>query len=1168
MRHEYLLIAFVLAFSTIAYAGNDHCHYYSDTGNGIAMDIGFDKPSTELPVANPNKRVFVVPEGASLTLGNITQYVLQCVDGARSNAAAPVRVLEINPDGATAKPFLNAYQIVGGEACEGGSVVIGTGSATSQPFNLSGTYNLRIEYSTHANPFWGQPSLQTDPSLAGLSVFIVLNELGEGNWKFYKDIEVRVVPGAVTVSPAIGTSIGLQKNIYEKEDSKRQEFYWNVHNSGGVDVELLEVNSPEGFCNNPNISSCEFPQRTEQNRCVNCFSPGMLLKPDENIWIKEIVNVKRPTISPTKERLSINIKFQDATKTAVSNTSVKVEPLPATINFRAVAAAIAPYSKEGTFDVEPDTTYHMQMCTDSPYNGFYDSPLETFQVFDEGGNKVAERTFHSVAYPNPYGRCDDPITLRNYNRNIVENGIEGGLYTTFKTPRFNIGEMKRTYRWKLGGIVGVNDPLIGNYYTQDFARISKWFDDKKQLVVDRPVQQGQAGNQQNFGYALDTSLGPQHFAKDSRDILNAGLNIFEGTKQLALFAPKITEQPHGPIFFGFQNTSITSSADSFSRPEFNNTSLSDGSTDLFFLTDINALDNNPLMYIFARTSLVNRSIGAHPLTDVNLLWVDREKYMLELKVGAAGVCRDLQNAVISSGKSQAITGGEVAPKVKYDWRPQSFDMKSCSPENPNYIVCDATQFSYVLLKKLGKINNLIGQGKGQLIPIEADFNAFIMRDGFSADFRDDFDEYYSKFFKSDDLNYKSVDGDSSAKWDKYFAKDKGRLVFRPENILQPGLYNVRLVFRFGSDNTAGTSGDIRLFDEHGNAIARIEVHMSKISNLPADVLYYLPIDGSLGQKATEVHRDGYGVGFNLKARDNSIIIFDPADKDFLVQTNQISADSRPVAYVDVNRVSSLIQLTKNNPGQLLLISKKEGQSLSEIPQYSLMFAPSLPVPVVIGAQPNRSIIAAEYVVKEGDIGVEAGDYLARLVEIGTVKNNVLSCTDDTAANAYQLPAFVKTDRQRATLADQASSCRLVNGRSNTKSIYGFSRGSSSDKGLLFETVFYAPSKGSISILNACQDQGYLYIPTYEADAQISGFKRLDSGEEEQLDNPASAVYTLAQAIDKIRNSNACFAYGTEAIGEQFLPNNAGIWWNESVIVKSFRDRLQNQGINVNACFES
>lgn len=59
------------------------------------------------------------------------------------------------------------------------------------------------------------------------------------------------------------------------------------------------------------------------------------------------------------------------------------------------------------------------------------------------------------------------------------------------------------------------------------------------------------------------------------------------------------------------------------------------------------------------------------------------------------------------GSLTGSTGEEALPRIKLDWDWQSINANTCDYTNPNYVYCDATQFTIALIKKLANLDEFL-----------------------------------------------------------------------------------------------------------------------------------------------------------------------------------------------------------------------------------------------------------------------------------------------------------------------------------------------------------------------------------------------------------------------------------------------------------------------------
>lgn len=105
-----------------------------------------------------------------------------------------------------------------------------------------------------------------------------------------------------------------------------------------------------------------------------------------------------------------------------------------------------------------------------------------------------------------------------------------------------------------------------------------------------------------------------------------------------------------------------------------------------------------------------------------------------------------------------VNGAENKPRVSYSWKWSDISENAGDADNPNYVYLDSTQFSIAFLKKL----HAYFEGDLQKSEFE-EFEVYMMKDFFSQDFKEDFDDYYrTRAFLDAPSWYKNEDRLSSA----------------------------------------------------------------------------------------------------------------------------------------------------------------------------------------------------------------------------------------------------------------------------------------------------------------------------------------------------------------------------------------------------------------------
>src|SRR3989344_2462868 len=144
------------------------------------------------------------------------------------------------------------------------------------------------------------------------------------------------------------------------------------------------------------------------------------------------------------------------------------------------------------------------------------------------------------------------------------------------------------------------------------------------------------------------------------------------------------------------------------------------------------------------------------------------------------------------------------------------------------------------------------------------YDALLMKDAFSMDFRKDFVNYYetqsladaSQFFKDNTTGFKKylLDDNQLQFTNKYFDSEK---------IWASGRYRI--------DVGAYFADDWRLFDGNGNAKAAVGVSFYLIKEpSPSSPFYSMPLNGQIGLEGDSYNRQGYGSSF--QNQDDIVLI--------------------------------------------------------------------------------------------------------------------------------------------------------------------------------------------------------------------------------------------------------------------------------------------------------
>lgn len=310
------------------------------------------------------------------------------------------------------------------------------------------------------------------------------------------------------------------------------------------------------------------------------------------------------------------------------------------------------------------------------------------------------------------------------------------------------------------------------------------------------------------------------------------------------------------------------------------------------------------------------------------------------------------------GEMNGETGVNALPKIKLDWRWNKIDADECDEGNNNYIYCDATQFSIELLKKIIELTDLleteqlICSGNCNTINLSSliqkteeergtvankekltelvGFRSYLMKDGYSKDFQEDFHDYAVNIsFFDAPTEYYSTEEDTGI--GKYF-KDQDLFDFDYDGapnqpLSSPGLYKVVIEIEYNNNSWRlfnGTTPD-----------AKITIHLNRLKTAqPDSPLYYLPFDGEIGLN-TRNGRTNYGI-------DYENIVGDPIrinDTERAIKTTPIPV-ATPIQTLKTYYEKDFKKTNVDQRGKIMEFQRTANST-------SLIYSPSKATPVLL-----------------------------------------------------------------------------------------------------------------------------------------------------------------------------------------------------------------------------
>ncbi|MFH1390911.1 MAG: carboxypeptidase-like regulatory domain-containing protein [Candidatus Diapherotrites archaeon] len=544
--------------------------------------------------------------------------------------------------------------------------------------------------------------------------------------------------------------------------------------------------------------------------------------------------------------------------------------------------------------------------------------------------------------------------------------------------------------------------------------------------------------------------------------------------------------------------------------------------------------------------------SAEPDTDFSVqrfaLLIERSLYPKDTEYFHVRVDAGKDNVCYGANDITGVTGPNAIPKIITSWSRDAVLVDSCdkyvfgsraTENNEAFAYCDAAQFSTEILKKLERYEDeVIGSGDSTYASEYLNFESYLIRDGYTADFVADYGEYIqSTFFEG------------TTTLDGIFSED--RITFEglelDEALPVTGLYAVTITLDYDNGNQlffVGSGGSQQLN-------VRVNVNFTKIQELSNEnQFYYLPFDGVVGREvlpsgSVVLKRDGYGVGFT-------------GDISELGLYDVGSSGSPVIDAVQGTPLVPSVQIIKSTDFKVLNNTSR-GNLLGIIPHQggkSIYYTPSYPVPILMKAENisenNRTDIAAFLVLRK--TGTIVDIETSSLTEWDAFSSNLTpSCTVFSGENALEFRNY-----EDGLLGDSETTCDNPNDPNDS---FGFEWADTEPKGVVSnKTIFYVPDNSSYSITNACTNIAEkARVSFISHGATIS----TDSSSGTNLDlrsnimgSSVQSVTSLADIFQLIEDEYICVSTEESGVANE---QSTKFWWNPK---KVFNDLAISQKVSI------
>ena len=472
---------------------------------------------------------------------------------------------------------------------------------------------------------------------------------------------------------------------------------------------------------------------------------------------------------------------------------------------------------------------------------------------------------------------------------------------------------------------------------------------------------------------------------------------------------------------------------------------------------------------FSLSSSTTASLAySQPIIPLNTQSIEQQKN---------GTCEDrIKGTILSNG----------IPAINY-WIDPS------DPQYGSYVNEDSVTFTPTI-PNVQTLNNLMH------------FDAYLIRDGYSADFEQDFRDYYvSNSFADAPVWFKGTP--SQKGFSSYYGTDLlgfTNKYFNDPTLPAAGKYRVDLSILFGDEWT--------FFDGEGNPSAGIVAEFYHLDNpSPNSPFYRMPFNGLVGLENTVFDRVGYGVEY-INMGEEIVKI-----NDSLVQTYS-GVGSSALSHVTVEERTDIRSLNSipSTRGNLLEVTANAGTGTG-----TLDFTPSLATPLMmrVNHEVNPNPFAAYYQLSRNGTPQDTGNTL-------TFWEGAGNCYDFGGTPIYE--KFNYSPDRAGLPTDQYPSWPYLYAVDWERALVGGNA--------FLRTIFYTPADGAYSLNGEAGTARFITAnyPDYSTSQLLDGITTMP------YNNASSAIDSLQDVFDLVGEGKICVSDSGA---------KARFFWNPETIYK-------------------
>ncbi|MBI5553523.1 MAG: hypothetical protein HY917_02165, partial [Candidatus Diapherotrites archaeon] len=394
------------------------------------------------------------------------------------------------------------------------------------------------------------------------------------------------------------------------------------------------------------------------------------------------------------------------------------------------------------------------------------------------------------------------------------------------------------------------------------------------------------------------------------------------------------------------------------------------------------------------------------------------------------------------------------------------------------------------------------------------FQSYLMKDGFTSDFKKDFVQYYTQEDFANTPSWFMTDSGTDFALKRLLENDNlfitRKYATSEDRLSSPGLYEVELAAYFG-DNW-------KFFNADGTPAVSFGVVLYKVKDpVPENPFYYLPFDGLVGLQGNGYSRQGYGTAYVNYNAEQEVFITDPASG---VMRSFPDNGSNPAIFVQATKASDPRALNSilSERGVLLRVNRNADEA-------DIRLSPNYPTPVLMKvsqAAASDDPVSAYYTMLYDSTPVVTGGVLTYWKGAGR-------CADFTGIPVQE--KFNYSPDRKTTSADRGTST------DSAESAYALDWSNGSNPGSLYlQTIFYTPN-GQHAAIKASSANTQFASNGQNYDSS------LDLGSNAYSADPVSSIQKV---FELMRNEEVCMtASGTQAT----------FWWNPKPV---YEQSIQGQ----------